>query len=155
MSDHLWQQAQDRQMEQARELAEMRIQLQHLTEAVQGQTSKLELIITLSRDMAAFNQRQHEHHDSIRRAYDRIEAVEEANATTRASADKWINRGVGAWCVGAILFGVIQALLLERVRSYENGQRSHTERLDAIDRRLMGVEYVQKARPVPTQPKED
>lgn len=144
MAQELWQQTQQEQMAQARELGEIRTQLQHLMEAVHAINEKFTLIVTISKDVAMLDQCQKEQSDSLRRAHERAERVEREVATVREDSSKWINRGLGAWVVGAALVTVIQALVIDRVKNYETLQASHGARLDAIDRRLLWLEYGNK-----------
>lgn len=140
----LWQQTAEQQIEQAREIAEIRSDVQHMNTLLTQIDSKLQLLFTLSKDVATIDQRISDLGDGIRRAHERINVVEAKADDTKQTTSAWINRGLGAWVIGGILFGVIQALVLDRVKTYETSQSSNTQRLDSLDKRILWIEYAAK-----------
>ena len=137
----LWQQAMADQIEQARELAEIKTQLSHLNEGVTHVREQLALLFGMSKDLAALAQRQDDHSDSLRRIHERQDATDKAVLIVDQFASRWVNRAVGGWIIGGVLLAVIQALILDRVKAYESAQTAIVTRLDAVDRRVSGVEY--------------
>lgn len=131
----------DHHLEQVRDIAELKTQISNMAADVTSVVKKLESIDAVQREVIRIQQEQTDHRESIKRAFDRIEVSERAGGTLKESTERWINRGVGAWFVGAILMCFIQALILDRVKSYENTQDAHTASLVTIDRRISWMEY--------------
>lgn len=141
----LWQQAMADQLEQARELAEIKTQLSHLNEGVTHVREQLALLFALSKDLAALAQRQDDHSDSLRRIHHRLDETDKAVLLVDQFASRWVNRAVGGWIIGGLLLAVVQALVLDRVKAYETSQTSAAGRLDALDGRLARIEFTHQA----------
>lgn len=136
----------EQHLESVRELAELKSQVGNIASDVTTIVEKLDVLFGLQREMARIEQEQSDHRDSIKRAFERIEKGEDASNTLKESTDRWINRGLGGWFVGAILVGVIQWLIVDRVKTYESTQTAHTQMMVTIDRRLSWIEYELKRR---------
>lgn len=131
----------EQHLEHVRELAAVKSQVENIANDVNTIVEKLDLLFTLQREMTRIEQEQCDHRDSLKRAFERIENGEKLISGNKENTDKWVNRGLGGWVVGAILIGIIQWLVVDRVRSYESTQTAHTEMMVTFDRRMSWVEY--------------
>lgn len=138
---NLWQQAVADQIEQAREIAEIKTQLGHISEGITHLREQLALLFGMSKDMAALAQRQDDHSDSIRRMHERQDNTDKAVLLVDQFASRWVNRAVGGWIIGGVLLSVIQALILDRVKTYESTQAAQVIRIDEINRRITQMDY--------------
>lgn len=131
----------EQHLDHVRELAELKTQMNNVANDVTTIVEKLDVLFGLQREMVRMEQEQTDHRESIKRAFERIERSEGASTTLKESTERWINRGLGGWFVGAILVSVIQWLIVDRVQSYENTQTAHTQMMVTIDRRMSWMEY--------------
>ena len=136
----------EQHLDHVRELAEVKTQMINIASDVSTIVEKLDVLFGLQRDMVRMEQEQADDRDSIKRAFERIERGEGASTTLKESTERWINRGLGGWFVGAILVSVIQWLIVDRVKTYENTQTAHTQMMVTIDRRMSWMEYEIKKR---------
>lgn len=134
----------EQHLDHVRELAELKTQVTNVAEDVGAIVRQMDRVWELQNQMARMQQEQADHKDSIRRSFERIEAAETSGAKVKETTERWVNRGVGAWAVGVLLFGVIQFLVVDRVRNYETTQRAMLDQLVTIDRRLAWLEYDSK-----------
>lgn len=134
----------EQHLDHVRELAELKSQVSNVAEDVGSIIRQMDRVWELQNQMARMQQEQADHKDSIKRSFERVEALEKVGADTKEKTEKWINRGIGAWFVGALLIAVIQALILDRVKYYEKSQSAQTDTLVTIDRRLAWLEYESK-----------
>lgn len=136
----------DSHIDNIRAIAELKTQVANVASDVSTIVEKIDIIFSLQREMARIEQEQNDHRDSIKRAFDRIEKGEGANSTLKETTDRWINRGLGGWFVGALLVGVIQWLIVDRVKTYEVTQLGHSQMMVTVDRRLSWIEYELKSK---------
>lgn len=131
----------EQHIDHVRELAEVKTQLSNVANDVSTIVEKLDVLFGLQREMVRVEQEQADHRDSIKRAFESIERTEGAGNQLKESTERWINRCIGGWFVGAILVAIIQWLIVDRVKSYEATQTAHTQMMVTIDRRLSWIEY--------------
>lgn len=134
----------EQHLEHVKELAVVREQITNIAQDVSTVVSELKAINSLQRDMARFEQQQSDHGESFKRAFSRIEDAENAGRNLKQTTEKWINRGIGATISATILLGVVQYLVIERVKSFEYEQKAHGQELLAIDRRTTTMEFQMK-----------
>lgn len=138
----------EQHIDHVRELAEVKTQVSNIASDVSTIVEKLDVLFGLQREMVRIEQEQSEHRDSLKRAFERIEKGEGVCGELKESTERWINRGLGGWFVGAILVGIIQWLIVDRVKTYESTQTAHTQLLVTVDRRLSWIEYELKKRDI-------
>jgi hypothetical protein len=150
----------DHHLETVRELADVQAALKGVLHNVEEVARRMELIGHMQQDITRLQQQQIETTASLKRAFERMEKRDEDDdermenmLETRALTERWVNRGLGAWFIGAILFMVIQALVIDRVKSYQDTQTAQAETLVTVDRRLAWVEYELKRWQRTDQPK--
>lgn len=141
----------EQHIETVKELAELRTALTGLAHGIDEVAKKMEIVGHMAQDIARLQVQQTENSSSIKRAFERMEKSEESSiqkmkdvSGVKELTERWINRGIGAWSIGALLFILIQALILDRVKGYELVQQAQTETLVTIDRRLAWLEYDSK-----------
>jgi hypothetical protein len=134
----------EQHIDQVRELAELKGKVSDMAQDVTKIVKQMDMVWELQRDQARIQEQILDGRESVRRAFERIERNEEASGTMKENTEKWINRGIGAWFVGALLLVVIQALILDRVNGYQATQEAHTQTLVSIDRRISWAEYEMK-----------
>lgn len=138
----------EQHLETVKELAELRTTLLGLAHGVDAVSKKMDVVGNMAQDIARLQVQQTENSASIKRAFERMEKTEESSIqkmrdvnSVKELTERWVNRGIGAWGIGALLFILIQALILDRVKGYEQLQQAQTETLVTIDRRLAWLEY--------------
>jgi hypothetical protein len=134
----------EQHIDQVRELAELKGKVSDMAQDVTKIVTQMDMVWELQREQARIQEQILDSRESLRRAFERIERNEEASGTMKENTEKWINRGIGAWFVGAMLLIVIQALILDRVNGYQATQEAHTQTLVSIDRRISWAEYEMK-----------
>jgi hypothetical protein len=134
----------EQHIDQVRELAELKGKVSDMAQDVTKIVTQMDMVWELQREQARIQEQILDSRESLRRAFERIERNEEASGTMKENTEKWINRGIGAWFVGALLLVVIQALILDRVNGYQATQEAHTQTLVSIDRRISWAEYEMK-----------
>lgn len=131
----------EQHLENVRELAELKTQVNNIASDVTTIVHQLEAIGVMQRSMVRLEQEQVDHKEALGRAFGRIENTEKFGLDIKSSTEKWINRGIGAWAVGALLLAIIQTLILDRVKGYEANQIATMQQLVNLDRRLTWAEY--------------
>lgn len=131
----------EQHIDQVREFAELKGKVSDMAQDVTKIVTQMDMVWELQRDQARIQEQILDSRASLSRAFERIERNEENSDLMKENTDKWINRGIGAWFVGGALLVVIQALILDRVNSYQVTQEAHTQQLVGIDRRVSWTEY--------------
>jgi hypothetical protein len=141
----------DTHLENIRAIAELKTQLANVAADVGTVVRQMDMVWSLQNQMASMQQEQLNNKDSLRRAFDRIEVGEKTGTVLKETTERWINRGIGAWCVFVVLAGFINWLVIDRVRSYESNQSRMGDNLTTLDRRMAWAEYElkQKSRKEP------
>jgi hypothetical protein len=128
-------------IENIRAIAELQTQVANVASDVSTVIRQLEQLWQLQNQVARLQQEQSDHRDTIKRLAGRVEDGERAGILLKESTEKWVNRGIGAVFVGGLLSGFIQWMVLDRVGNYESNQRSNTENITTLDRRMSWAEY--------------
>jgi hypothetical protein len=131
----------EQQLKTATELAQVNSKLESVVEGVEKIEKQMDRVFDMQLQITRMQQEQIDARESLKRAYERIEANENDSQNVKEQTSKWINRGIGAWMVGSIMFVAIQALILDRVKGYESTQAAQTDTLVTVDRRLAWIEY--------------
>lgn len=139
-------------VENIKAIAELKAQVANVAADVSTVIRQLEQVWQIQNQVARMQQEQADHKDTIKRLAGRVEDGERAGILLKESTEKWINRGIGALFVGGLLSGFIQWMVLDRVANYESNQRSNTENLTTLDRRMSWTEYELKQRIKKEQP---
>jgi hypothetical protein len=91
----------EQHIDQVRELAELKGKVSDMAQDVTKIVKQMDMVWELQRDQARIQEQILDGRESVRRAFERIERNEEASGTMKENTEKWINRGIGAWFVGA------------------------------------------------------
>jgi len=141
----------DQHIDTVRQLAEVKSGLSALVHSIEELAKRMEAVSYLTQDIVRLQVQQTENSLSIKRAFERMEKHDEVDSdrmqvllNVKSQTERWINRSIGGWAVGVILFGAIQWLINGRVENYERNQTAHSETLVTIDRRLSWIEYEMK-----------
>jgi hypothetical protein len=132
------------EVKQIEEMATLKQSMNNVAQDVSSIVTQMKILSELQIEITRLQQKDINSTDALRRAFERIEKQEQITGVIKEASEKWVNRGVGAWVVGTVLFTVIQALVIDRVKDYERTQSAQTEILVTIDRRLSWIEYEQK-----------
>lgn len=132
------------EVKQIEEMATLKQSMNNVAQDVSRIVNQMDMISSLQREIIELRKDQENGKEAFNRAFTRIENLETSTGVIKESSNKWINRGFGAWAVGTVLFAVIQALVIDRVKDYERTQHAQTDILVTVDRRLSWIEYEQK-----------
>lgn len=143
----------DQHLDTVRQLAEVKSGLSALVHSIEALSKRMDGVGTMSQEIVRLQEQHFDNSSAIKRLFERAEkrdetddARMEAMLGVKAMTERWVNRGLGAWFIGSILFVVIQALVIDRVKSYESTQGNHAETMVTIDRRLAWIEYELKGK---------
>jgi hypothetical protein len=131
----------DTHLENIRAIAELKTQLANVADDVSTVVKKMEVVWSMQNQMTSLQQDQINNKDSLRRLFVRIENSETTALRLKERTEKWINMGIGAWFVFAVMAGFINWLVIDRVRGYEGKQERQGDNLTTLDRRMSWAEY--------------
>lgn len=100
----------------------------------------------LSEGVALMHERDSVHNKRIDILFEEVSETAGTVKQVDAKVEKWINRGIGAYAVSTVLFGIVVTLLVRITDNYEGIIRNTNDMVVTLDRRVSWLEFESRGR---------